>query len=97
MNKLNILSKEKSIKVVDDWYPCFKNNTIKIKISLNNFNGYYVKIIACGADDFILEIEKDCENFEDAILTYFDFEKIYDNIHNGVDKEYFYKLGFKKF
>ena len=85
------------VKVTDNWYPCYKNNEIKIKLSLNNFNGYYVKLVACGADDFILEIEKNCGSFADAILTYFDLQEIYNKISDGVNKEYFYELGFVHF
>ena len=57
----------------------------------------YVKFTTSGADDFILEMEKDCEDFKEAILTYIEFEIIFDKIQNGVNKEYFYKLGFSRF
>ena len=96
-NKIKILYKEKYIKVTDNWYPCYKGNKIKLSVSLNNFNGFYVKIIACGADDFILEIEKDVKDFKEAILIYQNFEAIYNNIPNDINKEYFYKIGFKNF
>lgn len=72
-NKIGILQKEKRIKVTD-------NNEIKLKISLNRFNNYYVKFTASGADDFILEMEKDCNDFKEAILTYIEFEIIFDKI-----------------
>lgn len=96
-NKIGIVQKEKRIKVTDDWFPCYNNNEIKLKISLNRFNNYYVKFTASGADDFILEMEKDCGDFKEAVLTYIEFEIIFDKIQNGVNKEYFYKLGFRRF
>lgn len=64
-------AEERMIKVTDDWYPCYNNSEVRLRIMMlyhdsiltdeSNGNyvpkGGYVKIGAYGADDFYVEKE----------------------------------------
>ena len=63
----------KIVKVKDDWYPCFENNTVKVSLMVlyagwNDKYPYYIKFQAWGADDFGLEKEKLFTDFDQIII-----------------------------
>ena len=89
--------KERMVCVTDDWYPCYPGNRVRLRLSLNYFRGYYVKLAAWGMDDTAVEIEREAINREDAIRQYTELEKLFDSIPDGVNKEWFFKNGFTWF
>lgn len=91
--------KERFITVTDEWYPCYKGNKVKLKLSLNQWrNKYYIKLAAWGNDDYGLEIVYDgYDNFEDAHKKYDTLIPIFNNVPDGIDKYWFINRGWKRF
>ncbi len=88
---------DKYVKVNDDWYPCFDGNTIQVSLFLYyipNYPDSFVRIMAWGKDDFGLEMDYECENY-DTLVSKFDEWKtyIYDKAVDGINKEWFYNYG----
>ena len=93
-----IIRKERYITVIDDWYPCYEGNKIKLILSLNSFkDNYYVKFAAWGADDTAYEVEFDYDNYEDANEKYNFLIPIFEIIPDGINKEWFINHGFTRF
>lgn len=89
---------ERMVIVTDDWYPCYPNNQIKLMLNQNYYNGfYYTRLSAWGYDDFGLELYFESQNEEETEKKYKEFHKLYCNIPDGVDQNYFYELGFTHF
>lgn len=92
----------KMVKVKDDWYPCFENNTVKVSLMVlyagwNDKYPYYIKFQAWGADDFGLEKEKLFTDFDQIEEAYNYYKEQYNAIPEIVDKNYFYNIGFVTF
>lgn len=92
----------KTIKVTDDWYPCFSNNIVKIylRVCIASWDikyPYYLKFQAWGADDFGLEKEELFTDYSQISDIYNYCKNQYDNIPEIANKEYFYNIGFKVF
>ena len=90
----------KFIKASDDWYPNYPDGTIKLKI-LAGYNKYssYVRMVAAGMDDFMME--KDItitvnENTKETVKRMFKTfkEGIFDVAPEIVNHEWFYERGF---
>jgi len=91
--------KERYITVTDDWFPCYEGNKVRLSLSLNQWRDeYYVKIAAWGNDDYGLEIVYDgYSNLDDAREKYDTLIPIFNNIPDGIDKDWFINKGFKRF
>ena len=91
--------KERYITVIDNWYPCFEGNKIRLSLSLNQWKDeYYVKIAAWGSDDYGLEVVYDeYKNIEDARDKYNALIPIFNSIPDGVNKYCFINRGWKRF
>lgn len=89
---------ERIIAVTDDWHPCYPNNQINLMLSLNHYNNlYYTRLSAWGNDDFGLELYFESQSEKEAEKKYKEFYELYCNIPDGVNQNYFYKLGFTHF
>lgn len=85
---------QKYVKVTDDWYPNFKNNTVKV-ILMNQKYYAFVRICVWGADDYGLEMTfKGISEENEQKFTEWK-ENIFDKIPEYCNKEYFKKLGLK--
>ncbi len=89
--------RERFIKVTDNWYPCYEGQRVKLRLSLNYFNYYYVKLAAWGADDTAYEIEYSSPSFKDVLEKYYELIPFYESIPNNIDKMWFINHGFKRF
>lgn len=98
---LNQKRLDKFVRVTDDWYPCFENNTIKVSILLSYMpeNKYwFVRIMAWGNDDFGLIMDYENENYDLLLEKYDEFKmEFFDKATDGINKEWFYKRGFEQF
>ena len=92
---------DKFITVTDDWYPCFKGNTVKVSLFLtyvpeNNY--HFVRIMAWGNDDYGLTLDYNSEDYNRLLEKYDEFKlTLYDKAKDGINKEWFYKRGFEPF
>lgn len=86
---------EKFIKVTDDWYPTFENNTVKLILMHQVYNKTdMVRICVWGADDFGLEMDFNGTS-EENVLKFNEWkETIYDVIPEFTHIDYFRSLGF---
>lgn len=85
---------EKFIKVNDDWYPNFKNDTVRVALMYQKYSNYdFVRICVWGADDFGLEMDFEGTSQENELKFNEWKENIYDKIPELCNKEYFKKLG----
>ena len=93
----------KFVQAMDDWYPCYKGNKIKLIIRLiynpdkphSKYN--CVKIIATGADDYYLEAEYHSESKTTLELMYLTWAKqIFDEAHDGINQRWFLDRGLKR-
>lgn len=91
--------KERYITVIDDWYPCYEGNKVRLSLSLNQWKDeYYVKIAVCGNDDYGLEIVYDgYHSFSKASEKYDDLIPIFNSIPDGISKSWFINRGWKRF
>lgn len=92
----------KMVKVTDNWYPCFDNNTVKVSLQVLHSNWddkypYYLKFQAWGADDFGLEKEELFTDLNQIKEIYDHYKDQYDAIPEIADKKYFYDMGFIEF
>lgn len=90
---------KRMVNVIDDWYPCFKNNQICLSITLNSFrcqnNKFVLKISAFGADDTGVCLEYHTSFQENAIHMYNHWKKwVYDKVPDGCSMEWFFEHGF---
>jgi len=93
-NKIGIKIRERMLYVTDDWHPCFPGNRIRLKVSLNYFNGYYILLSAWGADDTGVEIFKRTPFRVTAEWEYAKLANLFEKIPSGVDREWFLNHGF---
>lgn len=95
-NFLNIKHEERMIPVTDDWHPCYEGNKVRLKLSLNYYNGkYYTILSAWGKDDTGVEIYKESlsrETIEDEYDRL--FYLIYMNVPYNADRQWFLDRGF---
>ena len=96
-NRLGIEHKVRMLPVTDNWHPCYEGNTVRLRLSLNYYNGFYVRLSAWGADDFGLDLDRYADTEEEALNLYKEMENLFDSIPDGVEQDYFYNLGFEQF
>lgn len=90
-----IINEEKRmLTVTDDWFPCYPNSQVELRVALLNYNQYYLKLSAWGLDDTGVEIELDADNEEDGMNKYKMLKWFFDSIPDGVDRYWFYDHGF---
>ena len=82
---------KRMVKVTDDWYPCFNENEIELKMFIyyNELNGCdefgepyedytgMVKVIASGGDDFAMELAYTLPSkfYDNLIMVYETWKK----------------------
>ena len=90
---------DRKIYVTDDWYPTYEDEGgtyIKCDVLARYYNGYYVKIIFHGGDDFTLEKETDCNTIEDVKKVYNEFVNYMNNVPQNTElKPILYEDEFK--
>ena len=90
--------KERYITVTDDWYPCYKGNKVRLRLSLTPFRDkYYVRLAAWGADDTAYVMDFESSKHYEAYAKYQEFREIYNRIPNNIDKDWFIDRGFERF
>lgn len=87
-------SMERMISVTDDWYPCFENGQVRLRLSMNYFKGYYIILSAWGADDTGVEISVNAEGVIDAEQKFNSLLELYHFVPDGVDRKWFFDHGF---
>ena len=87
-------TRERMVSVVDDWYPCFEGNKVKLRLKLCYFKGYYVKLSAGGADDTGVEIGYDAVDLLDAVHQFGVLSDVFDSVPDGCDRQWFFDHGF---
>ncbi|MBQ4523414.1 MAG: hypothetical protein IJA10_10775 [Lachnospiraceae bacterium] len=89
---------DKFVKVTDDWYPCYDENTIKVSMFLTYVpenNWCFVRIMAWGNDDFGLEMDYEDTDYNNLLSKYDEWkENIFDKAEDGISKEWFREQGF---
>ena len=89
---------DKFIKVTDDWYPCYKDNQVKISLFisyLDKINYHFVRICVWGYGNFGLEMDYDDTDYNRLISKYNEWKAdIFDKVQSGTDKDWFINLGF---
>ena len=89
---------ERYITVIDDWYPCYKGNKVRLRLSLTSFlEKYYVRLAAWGADDTAYVKDFEYTNEAQALWRYEELMPEYEAIPDGVDKDWFIDRGFERF
>lgn len=90
--------KERYITVIDDWYPCYEGNKVRLRLSLTSFlDKYYVRLAAWGADDTAYVKDFEYANEAQAKWRYEELIPIYNLIPDGIDKDWFIDRGFTRF
>lgn len=87
-------TRERMVNVVDDWYPCFDGNKVRLKLKLCYFKGYYIKLSAWGADDTGVEIEYDAVDLPDAVRQFGVLSDVFDSVPDECDRQWFLDHGF---
>lgn len=98
MNEPEYWKEEKYVVVTDDWYPCYEGNKILLFIFLTynpEFPSYsFVRIAACGADDFYLAVDYHNDSKIALELMYLTWAKhIFDEAHDGINRQWFLARG----
>ena len=93
-NRIGIKVRERMIHVTDDWHPCFEGNMIRLRLSLNYFNDYYILLSAWGADDTGVEIYKHTPFRANAERMYTELSKLFESVPDNIDREWFFNHGF---
>lgn len=92
---------ERYVITADDdsvWTPCYERNRIKLFVSLNYFDYYYVKIAAWGADDYGVERVYRFEQDEKAAREkYVELLEEMNNIEDGITCMELLNRGFEPF
>ena len=92
---------ERYVITADDdsvWTPCYEGNQIKLFVSLNYFDYYYVKIAAWGADDYGVERVYHFEQDEKAAREkYAELLEEMNSIENGITCMELLSRGFEPF
>ena len=92
------LVKERYITVTDDWYPCYKGNKVRLRLSLISFlDTYYVRLAAWGADDTAYVRDFEYTDKVQANQRYEELIYVYNTIPDGIDKDWFIDRGFTRF
>lgn len=89
-----IKEEKRMLTVTDDWYSCYPNSQVELRVSLFNCDQYYLKLSAWGLDDTGVEIELNADNEEDGMNKYKMLKWLFDSIPDGVDMYWFYGHGF---
>lgn len=86
----------KRVKVSDDWFPTSLDGTITISLIIDNYEGYHVRMVAFGEDDYGLEKNYiSTSNLEVAKTKFKEVEKdVYNKIPIITNKAYYKDLGF---
>lgn len=94
-NYLNIKYKERMIHVTDDWHPCFERNKVRLKLSLNYYNGKYYTILSVwGKDDTGVEMYRESLSEETIYEEYNRLSIIYNSVPYNADRQWFLDRGF---
>lgn len=99
------ISKEKFIKVDDDWFPCYKGNTVRVVICCAVYDGGDENNTSCpgqsyiwveGADDDNMEIRfrQDIADRDYLLKKYAELKNIYDNLPEVANHKWFKEHGF---
>lgn len=94
-NYLNIKYEEQMIHVTDDWHPCFEGNKVRLKLSLNYYNGkYYAHLSAWGKSDTGVKMCKESLSKETIEEEYNRLFVIYMSVPYIADRQWFLDRGF---
>lgn len=101
LTSLRSLDRNRQAVVSDDWHPCIDGNKVDLRLFIRSSPTsnqkhwyYYVKLCACGGDDFGVEVEKHFTDFPSAVNAYHELLNVYNSVPDGVNTHWFYKHGF---
>jgi hypothetical protein len=90
--------KERYITVTDNWYPCYEGNKVRLRLTLTPFhNKYYVRLAAWGADDTAYVKDFEYADKAQANRQYEELIPVYNNIPDGINKDWFIDRDFTRF